>query len=126
MVPGDHSSTDGTRSRVWTFAGALGLQGDLGRPSWSASPYLGTSVGLQFLLAYIDRSQDGTTDVYRIASLTLDAHAGLRVAIRQGTWLLVQVSCGRAVSLAPSPGEMTASLSNAWAVRSAVGLLMAL
>jgi len=126
MVPGERTSSDGIRSRVWTFAGALGLHGDLGRPSWSANPYLGTSVGVQFLLAYIDRSQDATTDVYRIASLTLDAHAGLRVALRQGTWLLVQVSCGRAVSLAPSPGEMTASLSNAWAVRSAVGLLMAL
>jgi hypothetical protein len=126
MVPGERTSSDGIRSRVWTFAGALGLQGDLGRPSWSVNPYLGTSVGLQLLLAYIDRSQDATTDVYRIASLTLDAHAGVRVAIRQGTWLLVQVSGGRAVSLAPSPGEMTASLSDAWAVRSSVGLLMAL
>jgi len=126
MVPGEHTSTDGTRSRVWTFAGALGLQGDLGRPSWPVNPYLGTAVGVQFLLAYIDRYQDAITDVYRIASLTLDAHAGVRIVIRPGTWLLVQASGGRAVSLAPRPGEMTASLSDAWVVRGAVGLLMAL
>jgi hypothetical protein len=111
---------------VWTFAGALGLQGDLGRPSWPVNPYLGAAVGVQFLLAYIDRYQDAITDVYRIASLTLDAHAGVRIVIRPGTWLLVQVSGGRAVSLAPRPGEMTASLSDAWVVRGAVGLLMAL
>jgi hypothetical protein len=126
MVPGERTSTDGTRSRVWTFAGALGLQVDLGRPSWSANPYLGTSVGMQFLLAYVDRYQDAITDVYRLASLTLDTHTGVRLAIRQGTWLLVQVSGGRAVSLAPRPGEMTASLSDTWIVRGSVGLLMAL
>jgi hypothetical protein len=111
---------------VWTFAGALGLLGDLGRPSWSANPYLGTSVGMQFLLAYLDRSQDAITEVYRIASLTLDAHAGVRVSLRQGAWLIVQVSFGRVLSLAPHPGEVTTSLSDAWAMRSAVGLLMAL
>jgi hypothetical protein len=126
MVPGERVSVDGIRSRVWTFAGALGLQGDLGRPSWAANPYLGSSVGVQFLLAYVDRHQDASTDVYRIASLTLDVHAGVRLAIRRGSWLFFQVSGGRAISLVPNPGEMTASLSHAWAVRSAVGLLMAL
>ena len=126
MVPGERTSSDGTRSRVWTFAGSLGLLGELGRPSWSVNPYLGMSLGLQFLLGYLDRSQDAITEVYRIASLTLDAHVGVRLALRQGTWLILQVSCGRVQSLAPHPGEMTASLSDAWAVRSAVGLLMAL
>jgi hypothetical protein len=126
MVPGERTAADSTRSRVWTFAGALGLLGDMGKPSSSLNPYLGTSIGMQFLLAYLDRSQDAITEVYRIASLTLDAHAGVRVALRQGTWMILQVSYGRVVSLAPHPGEVTSSLSDAWAVRSAIGLLMAL
>ena len=125
MVPGEQSA-DSMRSRVWTFAGSLGMLGDLGQPSWSANPYLGTSVGVQFLLAYVERPQDAITEVYRIASLTLDAHVGVRIAIRQGSWMILQVSCGRVLSLAPNPGEMTENLSSAWAVRSAVGLLMAL
>jgi len=126
MVPGESTSSDGTRSRAWTFAGALGLLGDLGQSSWTANPYLGASVGVQFLLAYLDRSKDAITEVYRVASLTLDAHAGVRVALRKGTWLILQMSWGRILSLAPHPGEMTTSLSDAWAVRSAIGLLMAL
>jgi hypothetical protein len=126
MVPGERASDDGLRSRVWTFAGAVGLLGDLGRPSWWANPYLGMTVGVQFLLAYVDWTRDSITDTYRVASLLVDVHAGVRLSLRRGTWLVLQASGGRVTSLATRPGVMTDSLADAWAVRSAVGLLMAL
>jgi hypothetical protein len=126
MVPGERVTTDGVRSRVWTFAGNLGLSGDFGRPSWWANPYFGMTVGAQFLLAYVDRPDDAITDTYRVASLTLDLHVGVRLLLRRGTWLLLQASAGHVTSLATRPGEMTDSLADAWAVRSALGLLMAL
>ncbi len=125
MVPGERTSSDGMRSRVWTFAGNLGLVGDLGQPSSWANPYLGMTIGMQFLLAYIDWVHDASSGTSRIASLTLDLHAGLRFSLRRATWLLVQASGGRLVSLATQSGPMTQSLAEAWAVRSAVGLLMA-
>jgi hypothetical protein len=126
MVPGERASGDGVHSRVWTFAGALGLAGDVGRPAWWAVPYLGMTVGIQFLLAYVDWTQQAATDTYRVASLTLDLHAGARFALRRGTWLLVQVSGARVASLATRPGVLTESLAEAWAVRGALGLLMSL
>jgi len=61
-----------------------------------------------------------------VASLLVDAHAGVRLSLRRGTWLVLQASGGRVTSLATRPGVMTDSLADAWAVRSAVGLLMAL
>jgi hypothetical protein len=126
MVPGERATADGVRSRVWTFAGALGLVGDVGNPAWWAVPYLGMSVGMQFLLAYVDWSQQSATDTYRVASLTLDMQAGARFRLRRGTWLLVQASGARVASLATRPGMLTGSLADAWAVRGAVGLLMSL
>jgi hypothetical protein len=126
MVPGERATADRVRSRVWTFGGNLGLSADLGRPSWRVNPYLGMTTGLQFLLAYVDRSDDAITDVYRVASMTLDLYAGVRLEIRRGTWLMLQVSGGRLTSLATRPGEMTDSLSDAWALHSAIGLMMAL
>jgi hypothetical protein len=126
MVPGERVSADGVRSRVWTFAGALGLVGDLGRPAWWAMPYVGMTVGMQFLLAYIDWTQQAATDTYRVASLTLELQAGARLRLRRGTWLLVQASGTRVASLATRPGVLTESLADAWAVRGALGLLMSL
>jgi hypothetical protein len=126
MVPGERATTDGVRSRVWTFAGNVGLAADLGRPWWRVNPYAGMTVGMQFLLAYVDRPDDATTGIYRIASLTLDLHLGVRLLLRRGTWLLLQASGERLTSLATRPGAMTDSLADAWAVRSALGLLMAL
>jgi hypothetical protein len=115
MVQGEQSS-DGIRSRAWTFVGA----------SWRADPFVGATVGLQFLLAYVDRSEQAITDVYRVASLALDAQMGVRLLLRRETWLVLQVSGGRAVSLATQARAMTDSLADTWAVRTAVGLLMAL
>ena len=126
MVPGERVSADGVHSRVWTFAAAIGLAGDLGRPSWWAVPYLGVTVGMQFLLAYVDWSQQAATDTYRVASLTLDLQAGARFSLRRGTWLLLQASGGRVASLATRHGVLTESLAEAWAVRGALGLLMSL
>jgi hypothetical protein len=125
MVQGEQSS-DGIRSRAWTFIGAFGLTADLGRPSWRADPFVGATVGLQFLLAYVDHSEQAITDVYRVASLALDAQMGVRLLLRRETWLVLQVSGGRAVSLATQARAMTDSLADTWAVRTAVGLLMAL
>jgi hypothetical protein len=113
-------------SRVWTFAGNVGLSVDLGRPSWWLNPYLGSTIGLQFLLAYVDRPDDAITSTYRVGSLTLDLNAGVRIELRRGTWLLLQASGGRVSSLATRPGIMTDSLSDNWALRSALGLMMAL
>ena len=126
MVPGERATADRVRSRVWTFGGNLGLSADLGRPSWRVNPYVGMTTGLQFLLAYVDRPEDAITDVYRVASLTLDLYAGLRIELRRGTWLMLQVSGGRLTSLATRQGEMTDSLSDAWALHSAIGLMMSL
>jgi hypothetical protein len=126
VVPGDRISDDRMHTRVWTFAGNVGLAGDLGRPSWWVNPYLGITVGVQFLLAYVDKPADAITDTYKVASLTLDLHAGVRFSLRRGTWLLVQASGGRVSSLATRPGGMTDSLADTWALRSALGLLMAL
>lgn len=126
MVPGERASADGMRSRVWTFAGNLGLLADLGRPEWWANPYLGMTVGMQFLLAYIDWNRvDASSGTYRIASLAADLHAGARFALRRSTWLVWQVSAGHLTSLASESGPMTRDLSEAWAWRSALGLLMA-
>jgi hypothetical protein len=126
MVPGEQTTGDGVRSRVWTFGGSLGLSGDLGQPSWWANPYLGMTLGLQFLLGYVNWPDDPTTSTYRIGSLSLDLHAGVRLALRRGTWLLLQASGGRLSSLASGSGPLTNSLGNGWAVRSALGLMMAL
>jgi hypothetical protein len=126
MVPGERTTDDGVRSRVWTFGGNLGLSCDLGQPSWWAAPYLGMTLGMQFLLGYVNWPTAPTTSTYRIASLTLDLHAGVRLALRRGTWLLVQASAGRLSSLATGSGLLTDSLANGWAMRSALGLMMAL
>jgi hypothetical protein len=126
MVPGERVTADGVRSRVWTFSGAVGLAVDPGRPSWWVSPYFGMTLGLQFLLGYVEWPGYPITDVYRVASLSLDIHAGVRVSLGRGTWLLVQVAGGRLSSLATRRSQMTDSLAQAWVVRSAVGLLMAL
>ncbi len=126
MVPGEKASDNGLRSRVWTFSAAGGLVADLGQHSWLVNPFLGATVGMQFLLAYVDSSQEANSDVYRVASLTTDVHAGLRVSLRQDTWLLIEMIGGRLTSLATHPGEVTDSLAQAWAVRTAVGLIMAL
>jgi hypothetical protein len=96
------------------------------RPSWRADPFVGATAGLQFLLAYVDHSEQAITDVYRVASLALDAQMGVRLLLRRETWLVLQVSGGRAVSLATQARVMTDSLADTWAVRTAVGLLMAL
>ena len=100
--------------------------GDLGRPTWWANPYVGMTAGVQFLLAYVDWPEDASTTTYEIGSLTLDVHAGVRLLLRRGTWLVIQVSGGRVTSLATRHGELTDDLANAWAVRSALGLSMAL
>jgi hypothetical protein len=126
MVPGERVTIDGIRSRVWTFGGNVGLAGELGRPSWWASPYLGMTVGMQFLLGYVNWPDDPTTGTYRVGSLSLDLHAGVRFALQRGTWLLLQASGGRLSSLATEEGPMTDSLANGWAVRTALGLMMAL
>jgi hypothetical protein len=126
MVPGESGWANGVHSRVWTFAGAVGFVGELGPPGRWVDPYLGATLGVQFLLAYVDWAQQSATDTYRVASLNVDAHAGVRLRLRTGTWLLVQVSGGRVSSLATRAGEMTQSLAEGWAVRCAVGLLMAL
>ena len=125
MVPGERTTSNGARSRVWTFAGNLGLMADLGRPSWWANPYLGLTAGMQFLLAYVDWAQDASSGTYRIASLAFDLHAGIRFSLRRATWLVWQVSGGHLTSLATESGAMTDNLAEAWAVRSAIGLLMA-
>lgn len=126
MVPGERVTIDGIRSRVWTFGGNVGLAADLGRPSWWANPYLGMTVGMQFLLGYVNWPDDPTTGIYRIGSLSLDVHVGARLALRRGTWLLLQASGGRLNSLATEEGPMTDSLANGWTLRSALGLMMAL
>jgi hypothetical protein len=126
MVPGERTTDDGVRSRVWTFGGNLGLSCDLGQPSWWAAPYLGATLGMQFLLGYVNWPTTPTTSTYRIASLTLDLHAGVRLALRRGTWLLLQASAGRLSSLATGSGPLTDTLANGWAMRSALGLMMAL
>jgi hypothetical protein len=126
MVPGERTSDDGVRSRVWTFGGNVGLSCDLGQPSWWAAPYLGMTLGMQFLLGYVNWPDDPTTSTYRIASLSLDLHAGVRLALRRGTWLLLQLSGGRLSSLATGAGPLTDSLAEGWALRSALGLMMAL
>jgi hypothetical protein len=125
MVPGERVTPDGVHSRVWTFGGDVGLAGDLGRPSWWTQPFFGMTIGMQFLLAYLDWP-DATTSTYRIASLSLDLHVGVRLALQRGTWLLLQASGARLSSLATESGPMTDSLADGWAVRSALGLMMAL
>lgn len=125
MVPGERATSDGLRSRVWTFAGNLGLMADLGRPSWWANPYLGMTAGMQFLLAYVDWAQDASSGTYRIASLAFDLHAGVRFSLRRAAWLVWQISGGHLTSLATESGPMTENLAEAWALRSAFGLLMA-
>jgi hypothetical protein len=126
MVPGEKTPDNGLRSRVWTFSAAGGLVADLGQPSWLVNPFLGATIGMQFLLAYVESSKEANSDVYRVASLTTDVHVGLRVSLRPDTWLLIETIGGRLTSLATRPGEVTDSLAQAWAVRTAVGLLMAL
>ena len=126
MVQGDLRSFDGTHSRVWSFIGAFGLMAEPARPSARINPYLGFTVGMQYLLAYVDRPGQPITDVYRVASLTLDSQLGIRVRIHAGTWLVVQASVGRAIALSTESGDITRSLADTWGVRAAVGLLMAL
>ena len=126
LVPGERGTSDGEHSRVWTFTGNVGLSGDFGKPAWWATPYLGMTVGMQFLLAYVDHPDDATTATYKIGSLALDLHTGARVLLRSGTWLLLQVSIGRLTSLATRPGPMTDALADGWSLRSALGLIMAL
>jgi hypothetical protein len=125
MVQSERSS-DGEHSRVWSFMGALGLMAEPARPSARVNPYLALTVGMQFLLAYVDRSNQAITDVYHVASLTLDSQLGIRVRIHAGTWLVVQASAGRAIALSTASGDMTRSLADTWGFRAAVGLLMAL
>jgi hypothetical protein len=126
LVPGERTTSGEVRSRVWTFVGNVGLSGDLGRPTWWANPYLGMTVGMQFLLGYVDRPDDATTATYKIGSLALDLHAGVRLLLRSGAWLLAQVSAGRLNSLATRSEDMTDALADGWSVRSALGLIMAL
>jgi hypothetical protein len=61
-----------------------------------------------------------------VASLAFDGRVGVRIFLRRETWLVLQASSGRALSLATRPGAMTDSLADTWSVRTAVGLLMAL
>jgi hypothetical protein len=125
MVQSERSS-DGEHSRVWSFIGAFGLMAEPARPSARVNPYLALTVGMQFLLAYVDRSNQAITDVYHVASLTLDSQMGIRVRIHAGTWLVVQASAGRAIALSTASGDITRSLADTWGFRAAVGLLMAL
>jgi hypothetical protein len=125
MVQGERS-LDGMHSRVWSFVGAFGLMAEPARPSARVNPYLGLTVGMQFLLAYVDLPSQASTNVYRVASLTLDSQLGIRLRIHAGTWLVVQASVGRAIALSTESGEITRSLADTWGFRAAVGLLMAL
>jgi hypothetical protein len=122
LVQGERSSD----ARVWSFIAAFGLMAEPARPSARVNPYLGLTVGMQFLLAYVDRYNQAITDVYRVASLTLDSQLGIRVRIHASTWLVIQASIGRAIALSTESGEMTRSLADTWGFRTAVGLLMAL
>jgi len=122
MVQG---SLDDMHSRVWSFIGAFGLMAEPARPSARINPYLGLTVGMQFLLAYVDRSNQAITDVYRVASLTVDSQLGIRVRVHASTWLTVQASVGRAIALETESGDITQSLADTWGFRAAVGLLMA-
>jgi hypothetical protein len=122
LVQGERSSD----ARVWSFIAAFGLMAEPARPSARVNPYLGLTVGMQFLLAYVDRYNQAITDVYRVASLTLDSQLGIRVRIHASTWLVIQASVGRAIALSTESGEMTRSLADTWGFRTAVGLLMAL
>lgn len=124
MVQGE-CSVDGMRSRVWSFIGAFGLMAEPARPSARVDPYLGLTVGMQFLLAYVDRPQ-AITDVHRVASLTLDSQLGIRLRIHASTWLVLQASVGRAIALSTESDDVTRSLADTWGFRAAVGLLMAL
>jgi len=126
MVPGERVSVDGLHSRVWTFSASGGLLADLGRATWPVVPFAGATVGLQFLLAYVESAQRATSEVYRVGSLTYDLHAGMRVSLRRDTWFTLHVMGGRLTSLATRGGVLTDSLAAAWSVRTAVGLLMAL
>jgi hypothetical protein len=125
MVQGE-LSVDDVHSRVWTFIGAFGLMAEPARPSARVNPYLGLTVGMQFLLAYVDRPGQPITDVFRVASLALDSQLGIRLRIHASTWLVLQASLGRTIALSTESDDVTRSLADTWGVRAAVGLLMAL
>lgn len=127
--PGTHATAqndDATHSRVWSFIGAFGLMAEPAPPAARVTPYMGLTTGLQFLLAYVDRPSQAITEIHQLASMVVDGQLGLRTRVHAGTWLVVQLSSGRAISLSDHSDPMTKSLADTWAFRAAVGLLMSL